>query len=407
MLSQITSRELRRQIKALHESPFMVCMVSAGATGEMVQNLWSVPGSSNTIFDATFLSHRVRTMRFLSVPKGEQHDFRFCSDVTALRLAAECYVRGKEAIEQEGILRPVVGVGMTATCKTDRPQKGAHRVHIALRTDRGSFSLYAEFDKETLDREQQGRLCDLLALNALLKLTGCGGWAFTEPGVTYPKAVADGSVVRDASYLVDAWRRSMLCLLPGGSSFQFDSVAEMGSSFERYLNPEDHIIFPGSYRPLHHGHLYTADLAAQMTQKQVVFQMTAVHPDKGIADDATLLARAGQFAYRDRVLLMREGALYLEKAKLLPGFSFIIGADAVYGLLNPKYYDGEQGVLDMLDTFQRLKTRFYVSARLVNGTFRTLEQIPIPSMHRNLFTSIGGRCDMSSTQRRALGAPES
>jgi nicotinamide mononucleotide (NMN) deamidase PncC len=374
-------------------------MASAGAAGEMVQALWDVPGSSDTIIDATFLSHRVRTMKFLGIPKGEEHAFRFCSEQTALRLAAECYVRGREAIEEDGAERPVIGIGMTATCKTSRPQKGAHRVHIALRVADGFHVIHAEFDKEQLERREQGVLCDLLALNALLTLTECGGWSFMEPGIMYPSAIAaSGRILRPLESLTGGWSKQMLLRSSDGSDQHADDAASL-------LDQEKDLIFPGSYNPLHHGHLGCGELAAKMTGMRVVYQLTAVHPDKGIIPDAKLFARADQFAYRDPVLLMREGALYVEKARLLPGFRFLIGADAAYGLLNPKYYDGQDGLLDMLETLRRLKTQFYVMGRVVDGKYRTVSDIPIPRKYHDLFQQVSGRYDISSTERRAIVAP--
>lgn len=400
MLGQISKKELHRQVKALHKSPYMICMASAGAAGEMLEHLWDIPGSSDTIIDATFLSHRRRTLKFLGLRKDEEHAFRFCSEDAALRLAAECYVRGREAVEEDGVERPVIGIGMTATCKTSRAKKGAHRVHIALRTIDGFRVLYAEFDKKTLRRRQQGRLCDLLALNALLTLTECGGWAFMEPGVTYPTAVANsgrilaplGNGTKDVGWVLPNMLR------------RADGVVEQFSESGSTLDPERDLIFPGSFNPLHHGHLGCGELAARMTGMRVVYQITAVHPDKGIIPDEKLLRRADQFAHHDPVLLMREGALFVEKAKLLPGFRFLIGADAALGLLNPKYYDGHQGLLDMLETLHRLKTRFHVMGRLVEGRFRTSDDIPVPPKYHHLFIPVTGRWDISSTERRAMVA---
>jgi hypothetical protein len=134
---------------------------------------------------------------------------------------------------------------------------------------------------------------------------------------------------------------------------------------------------------------------------EVVFQMTGTHPVKGQIPHAVLMERTEQLRYRKPVLLMRGGGLYVEKARLLPGFSFLVGVDAALGLLNQKYYgDTLAGLLATLSEFDRLGTRFLVVGREINGVYTTLDDVPVPSKYRHLFVPVSGRWDVSSTELR-------
>jgi hypothetical protein len=404
MLTSIDRDGIRSRIA----SKTLICSASAGVTGDLLRELWNPFNSSDNLVSHTFLSRRVQTMRFLGIPPEERHAFRFVSEATALRLAAECYLRAREDVEIEGEpQRAVVGIGITAAVDTEKTRRGDQRVHIALRTAEGFFTLYGLFTKQengraVIPRAEQGAMCDLLALNALFSVTGCGGWSYVQPGITYPDAASDYGGV-PGSVLREKFSRGDVRLEPFNDMLFLDSdgSSKACSDARDILDPESCVIFPGSYHWAHHGHYGTADLVRRMTGKRVIYQITQIHPDKGIVDDVALYRRAMQFAYRDPVLVLREGSLYVQKAKLLPGFSFLIGADAAFGLLNPKYYDGQQGLMNMLETLRRLKTRFYVMGREVDGTYRTLEDIPIPGKYRHLFLPVSGRFDVSSSAIRS------
>jgi hypothetical protein len=60
---------------------------------------------------------------------------------------------------------------------------------------------------------------------------------------------------------------------------------------------------------------------------------------------------------------------------------------------------------EMLETFRELGTTFYVVGRVVDGTWTTIDDAPIPDVFRDLFKSVDGRHDVSSTELRTREAP--
>ena len=63
------------------------------------------------------------------------------------------------------------------------------------------------------------------------------------------------------------------------------------------------------------------------------------HPVKGSLTDEESECRVKQFEWRAPVLITRGLPLFLDKAEAFPGFSFILGVDALSRMLDPRYYN--------------------------------------------------------------------
>ena len=114
--------------------------------------------------------------------------------------------------------------------------------------------------------------------------------------------------------------------------------------------------------------------------------------------------RAHQFAGRGSIALTR-APLFVEKARLFPGSTFIIGADTAARLLDPRFYPDADGVSGALDELAGLGARFVVAGRSRSGgDFVTLGDLTIPAAHKEMFTGIDFRLDVSSTELRELRA---
>lgn len=95
---------------------------------------------------------------------------------------------------------------------------------------------------------------------------------------------------------------------------------------------------------------------------------------------------------------------FYKKAELFPGSAFVIGADTVARLINPKYYGGDHGnMVETLAGCKRTGTVFLVGGRNVDGVFKVLEDFEIPEDLRDMFIPIppeSFRMDISSTEIR-------
>jgi hypothetical protein len=117
--------------------------------------------------------------------------------------------------------------------------------------------------------------------------------------------------------------------------------------------------------------------------------------------------RLAQFAWKSPVELTR-APTFVEKARLFPGTTFVIGADTAERLVAPKYYgDDEVRMHAALEEIGRSGCSFMVAVRIdAAGRLRRLSDIPMPPRFADLFTEIPEhRCrfDTSSSEIRARG----
>lgn len=162
-------------------------------------------------------------------------------------------------------------------------------------------------------------------------------------------------------------------------------------------------VLPGSFDPLHRGHERLAEAASQLLSAEVAFELSVVNVDKPALDEAEVRRRAQQFRGRWRVLLTR-APTFVEKARLLPGCTFVIGWDTAVRLVEARYYGGDEAaMLAALDEMRDAGCRFIVAGREHQGSFRTLRDAGIPPRFGPIFEAIPEsrfRADVSSTELR-------
>jgi hypothetical protein len=101
--------------------------------------------------------------------------------------------------------------------------------------------------------------------------------------------------------------------------------------------------------------------------------------------------------------------LFVDKARLFPGATFVIGSDTAARLLEPRYYGGTAALHAAFETIRAAGCRFLVAGRLVEGRWITLDELVLPTALSDLFSAIPAelfREDISSTQLRAAQEAE-
>ncbi|MCI0533192.1 hypothetical protein L0Y49_03140, partial [bacterium] len=118
-----------------------------------------------------------------------------------------------------------------------------------------------------------------------------------------------------------------------------------------------------------------------------------------------LLHRAKQFEWYAPVLFTRSDGLFVDKVRRFAGFSFVLGADTLNLILNPKF-DVEPS--ELFETFLECGSHFSVPPRLENDLETILQYFTEKpwwkQQYHGMFTPLDFRMDISSTEIRKNAA---
>lgn len=366
----------------IHAAPPLLVFEFAGAGSLALYWLHSVGGSSRTVLEATDRYSPGSLTELL----GEEPE-QFVSEETAREMAGRAYRRAMRLADGAA---PCLGVACTATIATDRAKRGDHRVWLAVQDSREARAYGLTLVKGARDRLGEETLVSQLVLRALLAACGIGDHAPLD-------LLPEEQVQETRAEAADPLER----LLAGAAqtvTVEADGDMLADAPFQGGL-------LSGSFNPLHAGHERLAQVAAVVLGQPVRFELPVVNADKPPLGYAELERRLAQFRGRGALVLSR-APLFVQKAALFPGCTFVLGYDTAVRLVDPKYYGGEAGRDAALAQIRGQGCRFLVAGREKDGVFRTLADIALPPGAADLFSAIPEqvfRADLSSTAIRAQG----
>ena len=166
--------------------------------------------------------------------------------------------------------------------------------------------------------------------------------------------------------------------------------------------PTPRAVFPGAFNPVHIGHLEMAELAQKLLDCPVEMEISIQNPDKPPLDYETIRRRVEQFTGRATVWLTR-AATFEEKSKLFPGAVFIVGADTIRRIAEPRYYGSRAGCQAALEGIASRGCRFLVFGRDSGTGFANLSHFDLPLVLRSICQEVPAETfsqDVSSTAIR-------
>jgi hypothetical protein len=374
-------------IEALHRTPLKcVIAVTGGGTGA-VALLLSVPGGSRTVLEVQVPYHERALTEFLG-----RRPATFCSAATAQELAVRTYERAQWLAPGEG----VIGAACTASLATDRPKRGDHRFHLAVRTS-DRISIYSlTLSKGARDRQGEEALLDVVLLNALAE-------AFAiDQRLPLP-------LLPDEEIRVETSPRSEPL-----AAFLRGEVPTLCSLWDGRLvttDPPPRLLLPGAFNPVHEGHWGMAEAASRLTGLPAAFELSVTNVDKPPLSAAEIRRRIDQFTWRAPLWLTR-APTFTEKSAIFPGVTFVVGTDTAARIVSPRYYgDDQTHMARALDHIRSQGCRFLVAGRIDSSQqFVDVASVDLPAAHLDLFSAIPEtefRRDISSTEVRARGAGRS
>jgi nicotinic acid mononucleotide adenylyltransferase len=375
-------------ISTLHASGRKAALAITGGGSGAVGELLRVPGGSRLLIEAQVPYDALALAAFLGFAPEQA-----CSSDTAIAMARTVRARAARLVRAgTDLVGPdLVGLGATAALVSDRPRKGEHRFHIAFANSAGIAHCTCVMAKGRRDRAAEE---DLVSRAIVLWLARACGIAAPSPRSLLD---ADDHYAETVVTVVDTIDQ----LLAG----EHDRVTVLPDGQMILSAPQPFVLFPGSFNPMHEGHVSLARVAEDLRQQPLAFEISVTNVDKPPLAGETVKHRLAQFAWKSPVELTR-APTFLEKSRLFPRTTFVIGADTAERLVAPKYYgDDELQMHVALEEIANSGGSFLVAVRIdTAGRVRALNDIPVPRRYADLFIEIPEhrfRVDTSSSEIRA------
>ncbi len=370
-------------ISGLHASGRKAALAITGGGSGAIGELLRVPGGSRLLVEAQVPYDEQALATFLGFAPAQA-----CSADTAIAMARTARARAARLAAPGS---DPVGLGATAALNSDRPRRGEHRFHIAFANAAGIAHCSCVLAKGRRDRAGEE---DLVSRAIILWLARACGVAAPSPQSLFAADEPYAEAVIGTADALDqlvAGELNRVTIEPDGQIL--------------LSAPPPVVLFPGSFNPLHAGHVLLARVAQELRQQPVAFEISVANVDKPPLESATVRRRLTQFAWKAPVELTR-APTFVEKARLFPGATFVVGADTAERLFGARYYGGDEARMHLaLEEIAGSGASFLVAVRLdATGRVRTLGDIPVPRRYADLFIEIPAhrfRLDISSSEIRA------
>jgi len=325
-----------------------------------------------------------------------------------------------EDLDESDAYQHVIGIGCTASLATDRQKRGEHRVHIAIQTLQQTLQFSLQLQKDARTRLEEERLVADLILNAIEtarreaehhshamppNFSGTGEIlcpAFIEsisenyplyeqiPLNLKPEEVVRGELAVGSPLLVNLFFGKL------GAVLWADDEIRHSVTHKDIITPESpfneraeftQAIFPGSFSPIHKGHLEMLNVAEQRLQSKIVLEMSIHNVNKPPFDYIDLKHRLAYIHATNpkQTVWLTQTPLFVHKAGLFRGTSFVVGADTIKRFADLRFYhENVHKLHEILRTVAFHNCRFLVFARQSKSGLESLDTLEIPDMLRSL-----------------------
>lgn len=382
----------------------------------------------------------------------------------------------------------IFGVGCTAALVSASPKKGSHRCNVAIISSLKGLSLYRLTLNKVMgrSREEEDSICSALVLDSIARQCAVetapvlsGGEHPIDPAIIQSVPLSSIRGTDTASHDRDEILKS-----EDGPADSIAAVCERRLTHSVFILKHDasspasfaaldgiqlpfgSIVYPGSFNPLHEGHVALVSAAIESVQllsastsssssssssppPLVVFEIAVANADKPPLEREEVRRRLLQFDTARNTLLRHHNLtniavvitsepMFVGKSTLFRGCTFLIGADTCARLIDSKYYrsktptntepapaevQDKQAVINTIAALLAIKNnecKFLVGGRAASSaegqpSFDTMESIfarseIYPFLPKEVVSIFQGldesqfRVDISSSELRLLRA---
>jgi len=372
------------------------------------KDLMSRPGASNTILALNGPYAREATMKHIEEPVDSFASLEAANElsITALKDCRFLRSQTKQNILEFGCINQCFGIGVAAALRSSVWKKGDHRCHIVITSNmiRLSFSLTlykgsppSEEHPDGLpfrSRDEEDTLCGNIVILLMAHICGLIKteeelfdqlWKFYINIMDKFEMHMDNldNLIFRFDPIISTLRSeritNILCIPKEDGTFDFVRNAP--------FNRRDLIILPGSFNPLHAGHISSLNEACLVKCANGLFELCVKNADKPLISDDEIIRRLERFRFPNTIpIVLTEASLFVDKAKIFLNASYAIGVDLAIRIIKKKYYDhSENTMIKELLKMMFQGTQFYVSPRTY-GTAKIPIEFPVVLRANELLT---------------------
>ena len=368
----------------------LLYLIVTGAGAGFQNDIWEVPGVSNFFIGSQMPYDMEETAKVLGFTP-----IKFVSEETAIDLALTAYLKAWK------LGRQAIGVGVTCSVTSNRNRKGDNRIVVAVFTEVACYTLNVVLQKGNFWNDWEEKKITQEELEACVVEQRKADGELANRLTAYLLTVVVGGVCSAPVPALNINSNMELARARILAHPYFMTSGQRGTVEK--INGANTVFYPGAFNPVHPGHLQGAEMAMRIHnfvsvkeamfdehhdrifsaseqmdnaheydfRRNLIFTTTVNPAHKPALTAAEMLQRAAMMKGYN-FLLTEDDPLYLDKARKFPGAHFIMGADALERMLDPKW-----GVdsLTLMKDFSELKTRFLVLGRLVGEVYKTSSDI--------------------------------
>lgn len=385
----IDSTRVEASVRSLIAGGHQLVAGVTGAGAGLSKLIWEVPGVSATLNSVSLVYAQGAFDDYV----GEE-SVKYCSQEGALKLANASYLQLQRLVARRGKpLAPgakIVGLGLSAAVQTSRTRRGDDQIFLAARSQDRLIVSHAKLVKIDDGRKKQGELCDLLGLNTVLRACGLE---------EVPVNRADFVETETSDEILPP------SLGPITESTLFRSDGTVDRFVPGMLNRKKHFVLPGSFHPLHFGHLEMARVGRRVMGREPVYEISLNNVAKVAPSPEDIAKRIWQFRGLADVIVSPDTPRFVQKIERY-GTDFVIGLDTAVRILDPIFLPAGMSMEQLIAFLRSTKTKAYTIERdMTKGDPDKEEEdpaaplLPYPDIFR-LLPPVG---QISSTELRDLG----